>query len=147
MQKKTTEHSLDSFVHHCRHNHLKVTPQRMAIYKKLIRMRNHPSADTMFREIREEFPSISFDTVNRTLITFSEIGLIDIIEGLANQRRYDPNTHDHHHFHCVQCGVIIDFYDDVLNGLEIPDDIQKRFTVQSTRVVIKGLCGRCREKT
>lgn len=147
MHKKTGGHSLDSFIDHCRQHHLKVTPQRMAIYKKLIRMRNHPSADAMFREIREEFPNISFDTVNRTLITFSEIGLIDIIEGLANQRRYDPNTHDHHHFHCVQCGDIIDFFDDTLDSLEIPDDIRKRFTVYSTRVVIKGLCGSCRKKT
>ena len=27
-----------------------------------------------------EFPNISFDTVNRTLLTFSKVGLVNIVE-------------------------------------------------------------------
>lgn len=130
----------------CKQYNLRITPQRFFIYKKLIKSRNHPSADDIFKEVRKEFPHISFDTVNRTLKTFNEIGLVDIVESSVSQRRFDPNLKLHHHLHCLKCGKIIDFYDDDFDRIKIPEDLQHGFTVLQKRVVLSGICRTCSVK-
>ncbi|MFC1683292.1 Fur family transcriptional regulator, partial [Candidatus Zixiibacteriota bacterium] len=61
MQKELNNTSHEFFAARCRENGLRVTPQRLAIYKLLADARDHPSADAVFRRIREEFPGISYD--------------------------------------------------------------------------------------
>ena len=143
MQNYDTAGQFGRFKQVCKQYHLKVTPQRFAIYRELIKSANHPSADTMYHSIREEFPNISLDTVNRTLLTFAEIGIVCVVEGHGDPRRFDPTTEIHHHFHCRKCGAIIDFHNDDYNQLQIPDDIQKKYTVLSKRVVLDGICNTC----
>lgn len=146
MQNENDNDRLSLFIKRCKHHNLKVTPQRIAIYKKLIELKNHPSADAMFQTVRRDFPNISFDTVNRTLLTFAEIGIVDVIEGHGRQRRFDPDMSCHHHFHCVKCKEIIDFNSDEYDNLEIPENIKRKFMVLSKRVVLNGICDKCTEK-
>jgi Fur family peroxide stress response transcriptional regulator len=146
MHIKISKDLIKFFTDKCRQHNLKVTPQRMAIYTELIKSKNHPSAELIFQRIRKQFPNISFDTVNRTLFTFSEIGLVDVVEGLGRPRRFDSDMSMHHHFHCIKCGNIIDFNSDAYNSLEIPEDIERKYTVIRKRVVLKGICDKCRKK-
>ena len=140
------ENKLDDFIQECRRYNLRVTPQRTAIYKKLLKAKNHPSADELFQAIRQEFPNVSYDTVNRTLLTFSRVGLINLVEGHTTPRRFDPDLSNHHHFHCQQCGRIIDFNNSDYDDLKIPSSLRRNFDVISSRVVLKGICGKCRQK-
>jgi len=146
MQKHEISDCLDPFIQVCKNFDLKITPQRCAIYKKLMRAKNHPTADEMFNIVKKEFPNISYDTVNRTLLTFAEIGLVDIIPTKGGPRRFDPDMDEHHHFHCLDCGKIVDFSSDEFDNLGIPDHIQDDFTVFTKRVVLNGLCKKCRKK-
>jgi len=134
---------LDDFISTCRSNGLKITPQRIAIYKSLLSAVDHPSADMVYRKIRKEYPTISFDTVNRTLLKFAEIGVIHTVESHSGVRRFDPDIAPHHHMHCVQCGEIIDFCDRDLDDIPVPDAVSRQFTVLGKRVVISGLCDKC----
>jgi Fur family transcriptional regulator, peroxide stress response regulator len=127
----------------CREHKLKVTPQRLLIYKQVEKADNHPTADDIYSKIKRKLPNISYDTVNRTLLTFVEIGILDVVEGYGEAKRYDPNTMDHHHFRCSKCNKIIDIYSDVFNQLQIPDDLQNKYKIHSKRVVLKGLCEEC----
>jgi len=136
--------SIERFTENCREHHLKITPQRIAIYRRLQDNRQHPTADTVYRELKSEFPSISLDTVNRTLLTFADIGIVDIVEGHGSPRRFDPDRSPHHHFTCIRCGTITDFHDPRFDALEIPRDIAERFTVTGKRVCLSGICERCR---
>jgi len=140
------EDNLDGFIQECRKHNLRVTPQRTAIYKRLVKAKNHPSADELFQAIRREFPNISYDTVNRTLLTFSRVGLINLVEGHTTPRRFDPDLSNHHHFHCQQCGKIMDFYNSDYDDLEIPISLRRRFDVISSRVVLRGICRKCSQK-
>lgn len=128
----------------CRRHNLKVTPQRLAIFRELTRSKDHPSAAAMFEIIRRQFPSISFDTVNRTLLTFAEMGLADIVEGSGGARRFDPEKGNHHHLHCTRCGRIIDFRCGDYDNLPIPEGIRSEFTVLGKRVVLNILCDKCK---
>jgi Fur family peroxide stress response transcriptional regulator len=143
MQKGKTKDALDAFKDICRRHDLRVTPQRVAIYEEIITSKEHPSAERVFQSIRKIFPNISFDTVNRTLLTFTRIGLIDVVEGHGGPRRFDPDRSKHHHLHCVRCGKIIDFCDERYDKLKVPKDIENRFRVLSKRVVVNILCEAC----
>ena len=136
---------MDLFRATCKEHNLKLTPQRIVIYTELLKSKNHPSADTLFKRVRKTFPDISFDTVNRTLLSFSKIGLATIVEGHSRTRRYDKNVDIHHHFKCLRCNSIIDFYDKAYDNLKIPDELKKRFTVLNKRVVLEGICHKCRK--
>jgi Fur family transcriptional regulator, peroxide stress response regulator len=134
---------VQDFIEICHHHRLKITPQRVAIYRALIQSDQHPTADLMFRTVQADFPNISFDTVNRTLLTFADIGLVDMVEVFGGPKRFDPDVDDHHHLHCIACGKIIDFENDAYTNLDVPETIAGTFKVISKRVVLKGLCSDC----
>ncbi len=132
------------FVKHCRDKGLKITPQRLAIYSQLLRSDKHPSAEMLYKKIKGRFPNISLDTVNRTLMTLSEIGAAFIVEGSGDVRRFDADTNEHQHFRCVKCKRIIDFHHRPFDKLRLPADVSKRFTVLRKTVYVEGICDRCR---
>lgn len=115
----------------------------MAVYQALMEAEGHPAAEDVFNVVKEEFPNISFDTVYRTLVTFSEIGIIDIVEGHGAPRRFDVNPDNHHHFYCIGCGRIIDFYSEAIDQARIPAEINQKCRIFSKRMVLKGYCNAC----
>jgi len=82
----------------CHQNDLRVTPQRLAIFDLIPRSGAHPNAEVIFRRIRKKHPNVSFDTVNRTLLSFARIGISKVVEGYGYPKRYDPRLKSHHHF-------------------------------------------------
>ena len=146
MDKKTGKNDMmDVFYQRAKKNGLKITPQRTAIYEELLKAKDHPSADIIYKRIVKKIPNISFDTVNRTLLTFSKIGITNIVEGYGQPKRYDPDMDTHHHFRCIQCNSIIDFHNREFDNITVPDEINKQFTVISKKVVLEGLCSKCRK--
>jgi Fur family peroxide stress response transcriptional regulator len=143
MQGVSENMLLKNFVETCKTSNLKVTPQRIAIYRELLNSTEHPTVDAMFQSIQKQFPNISYDTVSRTMLTFAEIGIVDLVEVFGGAKRFDTNVTNHHHLHCVSCGKIFDFNSDHYNNLDIPDEIQQQFRVLSSRVVLKGICDQC----
>ena len=128
----------------CRKNSLKVTPQRIEIYKELIKSDEHPSAETLYSKVRKTFPNISFDTVNRTLLTLSEIGAAFIVEGSGDVRRFDGGTEKHQHFKCVKCKRIVDYHHKPFDVIRLPANIGNKFTVLRKSVYLEGICDLCK---
>jgi len=135
--------ALDMFRRKAKESGLKMTPQRTAIFQELLKAKDHPAADDIYKRIVKNIPNISFDTVNRTLLTFSKIGIIRVVEGYGQAKRYDPDMGAHHHFRCTRCACIIDFNNKDYDNIAIPAEIGERFTVTGKKVVLEGLCGRC----
>ena len=138
---------LKNFREICRKHKLKVTPQRVLIYRELLKSQDHPSADVLYERISKRFPDVSFDTVYRTLATFAEIGLIDQVDGFGTAMRFDPEMGEHHHFRCRKCGEIIDFESEYYNTIAIPKDIAKECEVLKLQVTLEGFCRKCSKKT
>lgn len=130
----------------CRKANIKVTPQRVIIYEILDSLDTHPSADMVYRKARQKMPNISFDTVNRTLNTFAEIGVAFIVEGSGEVRRFDAGFHSHQHFKCVKCKRIIDFHAPEFDNIGRPEGIDERFEVLRSTVYFEGLCDKCSGK-
>ena len=128
----------------CRKVGLKVTPQRIAIYKELIKTNEHPSAEMLYEKVRKVFPSISLDTVNRTLLTLNEIGAAFIVEGSGQVRRFDGALEKHQHFKCIKCKRIIDFHHQPFDNIKLPGDIDNRFIVLRKTMYLEGICNLCK---
>jgi Fur family peroxide stress response transcriptional regulator len=135
--------SMDFFRKKCKENNLKVTPQRSVIYEELLKSKDHPNAEVLFNRVKNIFPDISLDTVNRTLLTFSEIGMVNIVEGYGDPRRFDPDIENHHHFRCVNCNAIIDFDYKSYDKIKVPEKINKKFMVLNKKVLLEGYCNKC----
>jgi len=134
---------MDAFKAMCRREGLKITPQRMAVYKTLAESTEHPSAEMVFRKVRKIFPNISLDTVNRTLLMLNELGAAFVVEGSGDPKRFDGNLKNHHHFKCVECKRIIDFYHEPFDDVRVPARISQKFTVLRTAVYLEGICDKC----
>ena len=146
MRNKNTEERLNLFRAKCKANGLSMTPQRLAIYKALIMSANHPSAENIFNCVRSSFPDIAIDTVYRTLSTFSEIGVIYVVEGYGEAKRYDPDVEPHHHFRCTRCNKIVDLYDDNVEKPKIPNSLKRKYNVSNVKVILEGACDGCVRK-
>ena len=138
LDEKTRE-----FTDKCRAAGLKITPQRIAIYRELLQTDEHPSAEMLYEKVKKTFPSISLDTVNRTLLTLNEIGAAFTVAGSGDARRFDGGLHEHQHFKCVKCKRIIDFHHKPFDNIKLPPKISKKFTVLRKSVYIEGICDLC----
>lgn len=141
--QKTVNEKLEAFRRKCRARHLSMTPQRMAIYEILIESEDHPTTEEVFERVRASFADISIDTVYRTLTTFSDMGLIHVVEGYGEAKRYDPDMASHHHFRCRKCHKIIDFQDAGFDALAIPETLASKYQISNVKVVLEGICDRC----
>lgn len=137
------EKKLDAFQAACREKGLRITPQRMAVYQALVETDQHPSAEMVFRRVRRTFPTISLDTVNRTLLTLSDIGVAYVVEGTGDAKRFDGDTATHQHFKCVKCKRIIDFHHEPFDQIAVPEDLGDGLIVHRATVYVEGVCDRC----
>jgi Fur family peroxide stress response transcriptional regulator len=129
----------------CREVGMKVTPQRIAVYKALVESKEHPSAEMLHRKVKRIFPSISLDTVNRTLLTLAEIDAAFVVEGSGEPKRFDGGLENHQHFKCVKCRRIIDFHHEPFDDIKVPRTISEKFKVLRKTVYLEGICDLCIE--
>ena len=132
------------FVGRCREAGLKVTPQRLAIYKELLGTDEHPSAEMLYEKLKPAWPTLSLDTVNRTVLTLTEIGAAFIVEGSGGARRFDAGLEHHQHFRCVKCEKIIDFHHEPFDDIQLPRAMARSFKILRKTVYVEGLCDLCK---
>ncbi len=122
---------------------IRSTHQRLEICREIAAAENHPDAEAVYKEVRKRVPTISLDTVYRTLWTLRDFGLIDTLGAPRERTRFDGNTTPHHHFVCTRCGLTRDFYSDDFDRLTIPEEVAAYGTPERAQVEIKGICLNC----
>lgn len=134
---------MEAFKQACVERGVKVTHQRLEIYRALASSVTHPDAETIYRIVRKRIPTISHDTVYRNLKLLSDYGLI-AVAGTSNERlRFDANMERHHHFVCVQCGLIRDFCSEQLESIHCPREAHAFGEPVSLHIEVKGVCTKC----
>ncbi len=122
----------------------KRTPQRLAILDYLEGNTSHPSAEEVYRSVSRKYRSMSFATVYNTLNTLVDAGVVKDLNIDPSRRRYDPNTHPHHHLICMDCTVVVDVPDPI--SVEIPESIAGDYQVIGNHIEFYGYCSPCRKK-
>lgn len=134
---------LDVFTKVCRERNLRLTPQRLEIFKKIAQATDHPTAEKLHQRLIKGMPTLSLDTVYRTLGTFLDIGLISKVDTIESQARFEVSEFQHHHLICEQCHKIIDFEWRQVDELELPDQVQSLGNFKRKKVVVYGICQDC----
>ena len=124
---------------------LRMTQQRRVILEELRTCAEHPTADALYRRVRQRLPSISLGTVYRNLEVLSQAGLIVTLRLDGRQRRFDGVLKRHYHVRCVQCGGISDVPGGSFRGLDDAAGRASRFTILGHRLTFEGLCPDCKE--
>lgn len=122
---------------------VKVTPQRIEIYREVARTDEHPSAETIFQRVRSRMPTVSRDTVYRTLSLLEKLGLVSRLHAVFEGARFDANMEPHHHFICGTCGMMHDVRDEKLDSLAVSPEISRLGVIDSIRVHMWGTCCNC----
>jgi Fur family peroxide stress response transcriptional regulator len=125
---------------------LRLTHQRLEVAREIARTDLHPTVEAVYCGVRERVPTISLDTVYRTLGALERLGLINRVDAAGGAARYDANLEHHHHFICVRCGLIRDLSGASYEGLPVPDAATMLGEVRSITVQVRGLCKECQEQ-
>lgn len=122
---------------------LKLTHQRLEIFRELAGTEEHPDAETIFRAVQQRMPTVSLDTVYRTLWMLHDLGLVTTLGPRGDGVRFDANLDMHHHYCCVRCGLVRDFESTELDGLSVPESVKRLGSVVDSHVEVRGLCATC----
>lgn len=141
---KEADRRVAQFITLCRRSGHKVTPQRLEIVRELAGTDEHRDVETIYNRIRERMPTVSIDTVYRTMRLLVNLNLAVPMGTDEERRRYDLNTKPHHHFVCTECGLARDFQADYLAGFRVPKQVKSWGHVTSARLELRGICRRCR---
>lgn len=124
---------------------LKLTPQRIAVYNYLKSTTEHPSAETIHKALKENYPTMSLATVYKTLKVLVDVNLIQEINVGEGNFRYDGFSNSHPHIHCINCSRVDDLEGvkfDFLNS-SVKDNTD--YEIISNKVYFYGLCPQCKK--
>lgn len=109
---------------------------RVAVAEYVLSTDEHPSADLVWKRVRERFPLISRATVYNTLNLFVEQGLLQRLSLSEDSVVFDPITETHHHFIDESTGAILDVPWNMVQVCNI-DSLQD-YEVREYQVVMRG---------
>ena len=127
----------------CRDEGIKLTHQRMEIFREFAQCGDHPDADQIYQRVRDRMPTVSLDTVYRTMWLLNDLGLVVTLGASRERTRFDANLANHHHFVCELCGFTRDFYSEDLDRIRLPDSLGSLGEIGATHVEVRGVCTQC----
>ena len=124
---------------------LNYSRQRQAIKDYLASSMEHPTADTVYLNVKEEFPNISLGTVYRNLNLLTDLGEAVKVSTAEGRDRYDGNNAPHNHFHCMSCDRVLDLDLDMAHIHQINEIAADAFDgiIKSSSTLFHGTCGNC----
>jgi Fur family peroxide stress response transcriptional regulator len=117
--------------------------QRDTILRVVMHSKDHPRADWVYDQVRQEIPNISMGTVYRNLKSLAESGDIRQLDIADGTSRFDGNIEDHYHFRCEKCGHIFDLDEPVDQAISERVAKNTGFKVYRQRMELIGLCNAC----
>ena len=124
-------------------NNIKPSYFRIKVMEYLLKYKNHPSADQIYKKLVVDIPTLSKTTIYNILNLFLEKKIVQPIVIEENETRYDADIRIHGHFKCEVCGTIYDLPIDIstlkVEGLD-------KFQVNESHIYFKGICYKCLQK-
>jgi Fur family peroxide stress response transcriptional regulator len=139
----TIQEKVAHFEQACDEAGLKMTHQRMEIFRELASSTDHPSAETLYKRLRSSLATLSLDTVYRTLATFEKHDLISRVQTVESQARFEAEMVQHHHVICHNCGEITDFRWETFDATRLPGEIARWGRIENKKVTLHGICEKC----
>jgi len=145
VEKYKPEKRLEHMLEKLKADDFRITPQRHAVLKALAHRHDHPSAESIYSELIEHYPTMSLATVYKTINLLKQEGEVLELEFSDLGNRYDGrNPSPHPHVFCTQCGKILDPFQ--LDLKELTQNMMKEtgFQIMSHRLDFYGICLDCK---
>lgn len=119
--------------------------QRELIIDALRYTDEHPTAETVYRKLKGDYPRLSLATVYRNLNQLCETGVIRKLHVAGSPDRFDGNIEQHYHLCCKTCKKIIDImgpegaWRSLISGNE-------KHCIEGCEVIFYGTCAECIEE-
>ncbi len=120
--------------------------QRECIKEFLANRFDHPTAETIYLNVRKDFPNISLGTVYRNLSLLTEHGQIRKLSTGVGPDRFDGNTAPHYHVLCTKCGSVLDLKMENIDHINTLAGTQFEGEIQGHVAYFFGKCPNCLEK-
>jgi Fur family peroxide stress response transcriptional regulator len=118
--------------------------KRDAILTCLRETTEHPSAEWVYSQLKQEIPDLSLGTVYRNLSMFKAQGEIISLGTVNGVERFDGNIEPHVHFICNGCDGVTD-----LPQIQVPEELNQQVikatggTVDMCNLTFTGYCSQC----
>lgn len=122
---------------------LKRSRQREIIKEFLMTRKDHPTADVVYMNVRQQNPNISLGTVYRNLTLLADIGEIQRLRVGDGVDHFDADTSSHYHFICQDCGSVIDLEMDSIEHIKDIAGAHFDGKITGHMTYFYGICGKC----
>lgn len=127
----------------------KYSKQRELILNSLRTRTDHPTAERLYSDLKNEMPEIGIATIYRNLSYLCEEGEIIKIKTSSGPDRFDGNKMPHIHFECINCGNITDIILAQEQIKQLDNDLEKIVkkidaVINGSDITITGLCKKCK---
>lgn len=122
----------------------RVTPQRLAVLRTLAVSEGHPSVETIYEQVKPDFPTTSLATIYKTVNLLKELGEVVELDFSEESNRYDGNKpYPHPHLICTRCKRIVD--PDMATLADLSEELAKKtgYEIVTHRLDFYGICPRC----
>lgn len=137
-----SHHTMDILREACQLAGLRMTQQRISVFSEILKSTDHPTAEILHRRLRHSAPTLSLDTVYRTLALLERNGLVHRVLNPGGGDRYDAVTDGHAHVLCRRCGRYEDLDEETPAGELLPEAAGWG-RVERRHVVYFGVCSAC----
>ena len=130
-----------------RENQYRITPQRLAILKVLAESKGHPSVESIYAQVKPDFPTTSLATIYKNITVLKELDQVLELGFSDDSNRYDGNKpYDHPHVVCIHCKRILD--PDVAALKDMTQELMREtgFKIIRHRLDFFGICPDCQAK-
>jgi len=127
---------------------LKYTSERKSIVKAIFSFYKHFDVEELFEKLGKQGDNVSRATIYRTIPLLIQSGLITETLHCQDKASYENIFNKKHHDHlvCINCGKIIEFYNEKIEKLQEEVCEQHNFIPIEHRLGIKGYCEDCYKK-
>lgn len=122
---------------------IKHSRQREMIKAFLMSRKDHPTADIVYMNVRQQNPNISLGTVYRNLTLLADMGEIRRLRVGDGVDHFDADISPHYHFVCTECGAVIDLEMDSIEGITELAGASFNGRIAGHVTYFYGSCGNC----
>ena len=124
---------------------MKFSKQRELILNEVMNSRLHPTADSIYTNLKKDNPGLSLGTVYRNLTQLTEHGFIAKLSIPNQSDRFDRNIKPHAHLICEKCNNIFDIESNSINKFVNSLSDKENIEISNYDIILKGTCTKCKD--
>lgn len=137
---------LKTMIQKLREHGYRITPQRLAIVDILSASKGHPSVESVYAQVKQNFPTTSLATVYKNIAILKALGEVLELGFSDGSNRYDGNKpQPHPHLVCTVCKKIIDPELSAFKDMTRQLARATGFKIVNHRLDFFGICPQCQK--